>query len=268
MFTLSKILAPFADPRVLAFLVLIAGTLLLWTRAKRLGRIVVTAVVVLTVFLTVVPVGDMALTPLEERFPPVELPDRVDGIIVLGGDFDSVLMAYRGRASLGESSAGRVLAFADLARRYPDARLVFTGGSGNLLNPQAKDAIGGADILHMAGIPLSRVRFEDNSRNTFENATMALPIAQPAAGETWVLVTSAYHMPRAMGCFRRAGWMDGGVRLIPYPVDYRTARGRKRLDFRFEGGLRSLQIAVHEWLGLVVYYALGHIDTLFPRPTP
>jgi uncharacterized SAM-binding protein YcdF (DUF218 family) len=186
--------------------------------------------------------------------------------VVLGGDFDARLAARRGRASTGVHKAGRLIGFADLARRHPEAKLVFTGGSGNLLDQETKETVGARDLLTMLGIDPARVRFEGQSRNTYENALFSLAAAAPQPGETWVLVTSASHMPRAMGSFRAAGWTRVGAQLVAYPVDYWTAPGSRPVAFRFEGGFTQLAWALYEWTGLAVYRLLGRTDALFPAP--
>jgi len=85
----------------------------------------------------------------------------------------------------------------------------------------------------------------------------------PGASDPWLLVTSAAHMPRAVGVFRREGFY-----IQPYPVDWRT-RGREdwAVPFRWaSSGLARVDAAAHEWVGLVVYYLTGRTLTLFPAP--
>jgi uncharacterized SAM-binding protein YcdF (DUF218 family) len=218
VFTVSKILAPLADPRSLAFLVLALGVLLLWTPWRRFGRLLATLAILGATVLIVVPVGEWLLAPIEKRFPPpATMPEKVDGIIVLGGDFDAKLASERGPLSLGPGGAPRLIAAADLSRRYPSAKIVFAGGSGNLFDQQTREADIAAKIFVALGVDLSRVAFERDSRNTYENALNAFRLVLPKPGETWVLVTSASHMPRAVGCFRRIDWT-----VLPYPVDYWT----------------------------------------------
>jgi len=104
--------------------------------------------------------------------------------------------------------------------------------------------------------------FEDASRNTVENAEFSHRLAQPKSGETWLLVTSAFHMPRAVGCFRRAGW-----NVVAYPVDHSTAgESEPPIQFNFGSGLGGLRAAVHEYLGLFFYWIGGKTDALFPAP--
>ncbi len=88
-------------------------------------------------------------------------------------------------------------------------------------------------------------------------------MVQPKPDETWVLVTTALHMPRAMGIARRLDWQ-----ILPWPTDYRTPGDNASPAWRFSFGsnLSDLDEAAHEWLGLVAYYLVGKTDTLFPAP--
>jgi len=211
---------------------------------------------------------------VENRFPTIAAPTRVDGIILLGGSIDPGLSQARGQIAL-IAAAGRVTETAALARRFPAARVVISGGDPSIVPASLPGAIPGAvpeamseaaatrDLLVELGVPVERIELEGRSRNTEENAVFSLAAAQPKPGETWLLVTSAMHMPRAVGCFRRAGWAD----ITPYPVDYRTSTTiGTGLGLLLADDLVLVNFATKEWLGLVAYYALGRTDALFPAP--
>lgn len=259
-FALSKILWWLAAPANLLFFGLAAGILLLWTRWRRLGRNLASAAALLIAAVTVLPVGSWMMQALENRFPAVStLPDRIDGIVVLGGAANPWLTVERGQISLGDH-AERLTEFAALARRYPEARLVFTGGTGYLTRQDLKEADIIAPLWEQIGLDARRIQYENQSRNTYENAQLSRPLAQP--GETWILITSAFHMPRSVGCFRHAGWT-----ILPYPVDYKTGRSFGfDLSLNPAGRLMSLNAAAHEWLGLIFYRLTGKTDALFPGP--
>ncbi len=261
-FMLSKILWALVNPGNLLLLLLILGAVLLWTRWRRFGRWLVGFCTVAFLVLAVAPVGMWALGILENRFPPlVDLPGRVDGIIVAGGIVDPVTSRDRGQLSIG-GAAERVYEMAVLLRRYPKARLVFSGGSGSLLYQEYKEAKAVVPLLRQLGVDTGRVIFEDQSRNTAENATLSYRMVQPKKGERWLLVTSAFHMPRAVGSFRQVGW-----EVTPYPVDYQTRKTLVLpLHFNFAGGVGSLGGAVHEFLGLLFYWLDGKTGELFPGP--
>ncbi len=261
-FSLSKILWFLVNPGNVLLILLIIGVLLLWTRWRRLGRGLVAAVAAVGLFLAVVPVGSWMLGVLEDRFPPLnELPVRVDGIIVAGGVVDPVMTRDRGQTAIN-GAVERLFEMAKLAERYPRARMVFSGGSGSLLYPDEKEAPLVIPLLRQLGVDPGRVIFEDQSRNTAENAVFSRRLAKPKPGETWLLITSAFHMPRTVGSFRQAGW-----RVTPYPVDYHT-RGERALPFRFNFnvGVGLLNRALHEYLGLLFYWLNGKTDELFPGP--
>jgi uncharacterized SAM-binding protein YcdF (DUF218 family) len=209
------------------------------------------------------PLPVLIALPLEERFPAfVDDGAPVTGIIVLGGAIETRLSADRGQLLLNDA-AERQVAMADLARRYPQSRLVFTGGSGSLAGSKASESEIVGRYADTMGLPRTRLILEDRSRNTRENARFTADMVKPQPGERWLLVTSAWHMPRAIGCFREAGF---GV--TAYPVDYRTGGWGDVLHvnaFASEG-LALLDIVTKEWFGLVAYRLSGYTDALLPAP--
>jgi uncharacterized SAM-binding protein YcdF (DUF218 family) len=260
MFELSKVAGFLVDPRCVLFAALILGTSLIWTRARITGRWLITAAVVIAIFFDTVPVSIYLLQKLEYRFPPPPLQlEKVDGIVVLGGDFDAQLVEAVG--SLAAPPA-RLVVLAKLAKRYPEARIIFSGGSGSMLRPELKEAELAKPLLAELGVDTARVTFESESRNTAENAIYSYRAATPKPGETWLLITTASHVPRTIGTFRRTGWT-----LIPYGVDFRTHPTLKGgIGLTFDTGLASAALVFREITGLVVYYALGRTDALFPGP--
>jgi len=264
-FALSKIFWAVANPGNLLILCLVAGSLGLlmpWRRVRILAGWILGLSIGAATVITIVPVGTWLLAPLENRFPPLaEPPPRVDGIILLGGAMNLRRAADRGGTPLG-GYAERVTVFIELANRYPDAKFVFTGGSGLLLDQIHREADYTAVLLENLGIPPSRVLYERDSRNTYENARNTVVLAQPQPGEVWLLITSAFHMPRAVGAFRQAGWL-----VTAYPVNYVTGpQDSWRLNFNFASGLGRTSKAVREWIGLMVYRWTDRTDTLFPGP--
>ncbi|CAA7624473.1 YdcF family protein [Magnetospirillum sp. SS-4] len=266
MFVISKLVGALTEP--VTILVLVMGLCWMLLRSRRFaraGRRLMGATLAVVLALAVFPVESVMMTALENRFPPpASMPERVDGIIVLGGGINPVISAARGRVALN-SAASRLTALIPLARRYPEARLIFTGGSGALLSQEIKEATYVKDFYMEIGFDPDRIVFEDQSRNTHENAVLSKEIMAPNPGETWLLVTSAFHMPRAVGCFRAAGWP-----VVAYPVDYATTgRGEGGLsDLRFSvaAGLGGLRTVAHEMLGLVGYRLLGWTESVFPAP--
>ncbi len=241
----------------------IVSVVLMATRFAVLGRRLAATTLVLLALTAFSPLGNLLLYPLESRFPPWD-PSRgaPDGIIVLGGSVDTDLSAAHNTPVVAHA-ADRLLAPAELARRYPHARVVFTGGSANLIANDAREADYSAPVLENAGISKERLIVERESRNTYENAIFTKRLVSPKPGERWLLVTSAFHMPRSMGIFRKAGFD-----VEAYPVDWRMG-GRDDL-FSFTNmaadGLGRTEVAVREWIGLLVYRLRGRTSELLPGP--
>jgi uncharacterized SAM-binding protein YcdF (DUF218 family) len=263
MYALSKIAGFFVVPSNLIMLVGIGGALLLRTRFVRAGwRLAITSLVLLAIA-GLSPLGNMLILPLEERFPPWDASGGApDGLVVLGGAVTADIAAARNDMALNEA-AERMTATVELARRYPNARIIFSGGDGGLIYG-GNESDAALRLFERLGLAADRVAVEDRSRNTFENALFSKRIAEPKAGERWLLVTSAYHMPRAMGMFRMAGFP-----VEPFPVDWRT-RGLEDAWRPFPTlaeGLRRTDTAVREWAGLVIYWLSGRSSELFPGPS-
>lgn len=233
------------------------------TRFARAGRRLAGASLIVLAIAGLSPLGNALILPLEQRFPPWDATRGApDGIVVLGGAFDTVVSAARGEIALTDA-AERMTVTADLARRYPSARVVFSGGSGQLVFEGASESDLALRLFESLGVPKERITLENRSRDTTENARFSKVVAAPKPGERWLLVTSAYHMPRSIGVFRREGFA-----VEAYPVDWRT-RGPADLTRPFESladGLKRSDTAVREWVGLVVYWLSGRTSELFPAP--
>ena len=262
-FYLSKIVGFFALPSNFLITLGIVGALLLWTRYRRAGRRLLLASVLLTTIAGLSPLGNLLMLPLEERFPPWdEARGEPEGIIVLGGAIGPELSIARKEVSLNES-AERLTIVAVLARKYPRARIIYSGGNGGLLIHEGNEAEFALELFRSFGIDSGRMVAEDRSRNTIENALFSKQIANPKPGERWLLVTSAYHMPRSIGAFREAGF-----EIEAYPVDFRT-RGAVDSLVPFgtvADGLRRIDTAAREWVGLAAYWLSGNSSELFPGP--
>jgi uncharacterized SAM-binding protein YcdF (DUF218 family) len=258
IFVAAKLLSALLLPAALMVELAVVGLLF---RRRRAGRVLLwLGVGSLTVCL-LLPVDSWAIRPLEDRFPQiVEPPAQVDGIVVLGGAIDDLTSLDRNTPTLN-AAANRMTSFAILAHRYPNARLVFTGGSGAIEQGVTTEAIFARDLLAQLGVPPERVVFEAASRTTWENAVEVGKLVQPKPGETWVLLTSASHMPRAVGVFRAAGW-----RVLPWPVGYRSRDRVAAFAPSLGRKLEVLDTAAHEWTGLLAYWAEGRSSALFPAP--
>ncbi len=261
-FYLSKVFWFFIAPGNAFLLVLLLGLTLRATRFSRLGKWLVRSAVVFALLLTFVPVGSSMLKALEDRFPvPEKLPAQIDGIIVLGGIIDPAMSAIRKDLVIG-GAIERVTVSAEMARNHPEAKLVFTGGSGSITNQHIKEADYVSGLYASLGIPQSRLILEREARNTWENAKYTVELVSPKPDETWVLITSAFHMPRAVGAFRRVGW-----EVIPYPVDFNAGKPQSfPSPMDFTSGLGRLTRSGHEWIGLITYWLTGKNSAAFPKP--
>lgn len=262
-FILSKVLGFFAAPSNLLIAFGLLGVVLLATRWVRLGKYLVVASLLALAVIGLSPLGNALIIPLEQRFPPWDdTRGPPDGIVVLGGAITPDVSAARNDIALNEA-AERVTATVALARRYPEARIVYSGGSGALIFREGSEAVIAVRAFESLGIPPERIIAEEQSRNTVENAVFSLLLAMPRPGERWLLVTSGYHMPRAMGIFRQAGFP-----VEAYPVDWRT-RGPQDAVRPFStlgSGMERTDTAVREWVGLLVYWLIGRSASLFPGP--
>ena len=253
-FVISKLAWLVLQPSNLLLLGLLIAVLLNWRRLT-LGLLALLVIVV------ILPVGLWLQRPLEDRFArPAELPADIAGIIVLGGAQDQAITETRDALALNDAAERMVEGLA-MAYRYPEARLVFSGGSGRLFPGDARESAVNERFIEMMELPPARVVLEDRSRNTWENARYPRELVEPAAGETWLLVTSARHMPRSVGIFRRIGWP-----VVPWPVDYRTGDDGPMLQTEVSDRLTQLDDAAREWLGLLAYRLMSRTDALFPAP--
>lgn len=255
-FLLSKTLWVLANPGNFLIFLLVLSVLMGWR--------VLTSLVLLCLFMvTLYPFGNLLLQPLEKRFPtPQELPTEVAGIIVLGGAEEAELSSIWSQPQFN-AAAERNMAILPLLQRYPGQPVLVSGGSSSVQKPEYR----GADVLQEwlaeQGLEQS-VIFERDSRNTFENAIYSqdsLPAgADIADPKGWLLVTSAFHMPRSVGIFRQQGW-----HVIPYPVDY-YSKPLTLANWRPDLGknLFELSLAVREWLGLTAYYLTDKTDSWLP----
>src|SRR5215831_3733260 len=261
-FILSKTVSFLILPSNLLMALGLAGLALLATRWKRVGSDMAAASLLVLAVIGFSPLGELLTHALEDRFPRWD-PARgtPDGIVVLGGEISSRLSLERGEP-VASGASGRVIAMAKLARTYPNARIVYSGGDSSLLGNQPAEANFVYPLLDGFAISRERVLLEVHSRNTAENAAFTKDLVKPKPGERWLLVTSAQHMPRAIGCFRKVGFA-----VEAYPVGWRTRRTAEPIWSRsLPSGLGYLDMAAYEWLGLISYWATGKTSQFLPSP--
>lgn len=261
----SKIFWLLAQPSSLCAIAIAIGLLLIAFNRRRAGLWMAGLGLAMLVAAGFLPLGNYLVLPLEERFAGEKLPEpgaKVAGIIILGGFEDGWVSAGRGGLALNEA-AERLTEGVRLAKRWPEARVVFTGGVAGLLAGGVTAAGPVGQYLQDVGIDRDRIVLEAEARNTWQNAVNVRALVNPIAGETWLLVTSAYHMPRSVGVFRQAGF-----EVIAAPVDFRT-RDARDLSRPFEtipAGLQRLDLGAREWIGLFAYWLTGRSNALWPAP--
>jgi uncharacterized SAM-binding protein YcdF (DUF218 family) len=264
-FILSKTAGLLLLPSNLLVTFVFLGLVLMTTRFRRAGQRLAIGCLIVLALSSFLPLGAVLSHKLETRFPPWDPIARgaPDGIVVLGGAIDAELSYHYGHAVVG-NAAERVIALAQLARVYPNARIVYSGGDASFSGSGEAEADFIHPLLDSLGIPRSRIVLETRSRNTAENALFSKRLMQPKPGERWLLVTSAQHMPRAVGCFRQVAFD-----VEAYPVDWRTAQNRifqLPLKISLAERLAAFDDAAHEWIGLVAYWIFGRTSELLPSP--
>ncbi|WP_026319085.1 YdcF family protein [Amorphus coralli] len=262
---IDSILRFLVTPSNAIVVVLAVGLILLVVGRHRSGLGLAGLGAVLIVLFGYTTLGLALLRPLEDRFQPSPtVASDPRGIIILGGAINAAMMGD-GRPISISGAGDRFTVVAGLARRFPDAKIFIASGGSPADASGATELSVGKRLLQSFGVEGSRISGDIRSATTWDNARFAREALLPQTGETWILVTSAWHMPRAVGAFRRAGW--GG--LVPWPVDYQTRDGDwPGLVARLSAGLGLMDAAAHEWLGLLAYRLRGRSNDLFPGPEP
>jgi len=268
-FVISKIVAWFLSPINIISLLIILGVITFIISLKH-GKTFIkksyqtmfaTAFIIILCFATM-PIGHWLVQPLEERFIKTSpIPPDIDGIIVLGGSIN-VDMSYERNQIHLNNYGGRLLAFIDLAHNFKYATLLYTGGNSSLINNGGKtEAEIARNVLRKTGIKTNRIIFEDQSRNTFENVIYSKKMINPQPNEKWLLITSAIHMPRSIGIFKKQKW-----NVIPHPVDFQTFPGEQTINknIDIENNMRITKSAMKEWVGLIAYYLTDKTTSIFP----
>jgi uncharacterized SAM-binding protein YcdF (DUF218 family) len=253
-----------AQPVSVVVLLVVVGLVLLWLKRRRLAGVAIGLAGLVLVLCSYTTLAYVLLAPLESRFVRPAEPAHIDGIVVLGGGMDTGVDTARSSWELTRAG-DRFVEALRLALRHPEARILIAGGVSALNPGQVPEAEAAARFFEDFGISRQRLLLDNQSRNTQENAVNAKAVGQPKPGETWLLVTSAFHMPRSVGLFRRADFA-----VVPWPTDYMSSGNATfgpKLDEVAEN-LAISNIALREWAGLLGYYMTGRIDEILPGPRP
>ena len=257
----SKLFWLFFHPMSLAILFVLAGFSFALARRKLTGLVLTGAGLAVLLVAGLTTLGAVLMQPLEARYPrPDAVPDNAAGVIVLGGGTENVISAARQSFQLA-ASGDRYVEAVRLALAHSDLPVLVTGGAGTLDGAGESDARSAARLFEAFGLHAPRIRYESRSRNTHENAINAAALLDPQPGEIHVLITSAYHMPRSVALFEKAGF-----KVLPWPVDYRTT-GDAIFMPDIGDATANIELtgtAIREWIGLIAYWATGRIDSPLP----
>lgn len=253
-FWFSKLAWLFISPDSLLLFCFALGLFLLWKKRFYGAKKIFTSLFIILLFIGFLPVGEWLLYPLEKRHPVNPTLENVDGIIMLGGT-EEVLLSHFWQQNVLGGSAERYFAFIQLAKKHPNAKMLFTGGGGSMTEQDYnyKEADVAKQVFKQQGLNTSKILFERESRNTWENALFSKKRVQPKEGENWVLITTAWHMPRSVGIFCQVNW-----KVTPYPVDFTTHPNHLlRLSWSFPKHLGNLKTGIKEWIGIIAYQLTG-----------
>lgn len=260
-FLSSKILWSILNPESLLLISLSIIIFLFVRRKDNIAKKLLYFTVSIFMVIGFLPIGSWLIYPLETHFPShPKLPERVDGIILLGGSFITSTSQSWNKVQTNQY-ADRIHDFLALIHQYPTAKAIFTGGSANVTNQRHTEAYFAEQLFNRIGIKKNRIIYENKARNTFENVIYTKQIAQPQPEETWIVVSTAYHLPRAVGIFCKQNW-----NIIPYPADFHTNPEELLApSLNLSGNLQQLNEGIHEWLGLTAYYLTGKTNQWLPN---
>lgn len=258
MFIAAKFLAFVTQPLAWAALLLIVA-LVVMNRPNRVrrqrGSGFMTSALLILLLQGWEPLPDALLRHLENKHPgpqPGSSLSAFAGVVVLGGALEPSYVMQGNQQPALNSAAERMTAPVSLQRQFPHLRLLFTGGEGELFTQGMNEAERAKVFFDSLGVPPSRVVYESTSRTTFENATVSASLPGIYPSQPWLLLTSAYHMPRAFAAFTKAGW-----NVTPYPVDFQSGKATPWSQYSMAAGARKWKLALHEIFGLWAYKLAG-----------
>lgn len=250
MFIAAKLLQFATQPLAWVALLLLGALLALSLRRKgglKLGW----AALALLLLQGWEPLPDALLRQLEAQYP--EPPTQASlqafvGVVVLGGALESAYVWQGHTQPALNDAAERMTEAVHLMQQDAHLRLLFSGGDGELLSDGLPEAARAKLFFERMGLAAQRLRYEAASRTTYENALLSARLPGIHPTQRWLLLTSAWHMPRAMAAFQKVGW-----NVSAYPVDFRAASDTPWSQYSLQRGASKWNLALHEWLGLLAY---------------
>ena len=258
-FYLSKIIWLVVNPFNILVLCLFLTFFLLIIKKKREAFYLLSFSILIIIVCGFFPFGKLLIYSLEKKYhDDVFLPDKIDGIIILGGATNPFLTDQYDQISLNNSAERLVLSI-QLIKKNQNSKIIFSGGSGSISNQELDHAKVAKRFFIEAGIDTNNIIFENKSRNTYENILLSKQLAKPRIDENWLVVTSAYHMNRAVYIGEKLNW-----KLLPYPVDfYLPKKFNIKPTLNLLGNFNYTQKGSHEWIGLISYYLMGRSEKIF-----
>ena len=206
----------------------------------------------------ILPTGKFLLYLLEKNyheFSEISNLEKIDGILILGGSTNPLLSSQYNQI-IFQDSVERLFESQRIIKKFPDAKVIYSGGSGRVFNNNYKETDDAKEFFIINDININRIIFEDSSRNTYENIIYSHNLAQTISNEKWLLITSAFHLKRSIYVAKKIGW-----KLTPYPTDFKVS---KKFIFNFSidffSNLSSFHLASHEWIGIYYYYFTNKLD--------
>jgi uncharacterized SAM-binding protein YcdF (DUF218 family) len=258
-FYLSKIIWFLFNPFNLILILLFFGLLLNLIPLKLFSKICYLFSFLLFFITGILPIGSFLNYNLEKDFfYTASYPEHIDGILILGGATNPFLSNEHNQINFNDSSE-RLIESIFLIKRFPDAKVIFSGGSGSISEPNLTHAFVAKKFFQNMDIDHKKIIYEDKSRNTYENILFSKRIARPHSAEKWLLVTSAFHLKRSLAISEKLKWT-----FIPFATDFNKSKKFKwRLSINFLSNINEFNKASHEWMGLISYYLMGRSSSIF-----
>ena len=255
-FYLSKVLWLIINPFNIFIFITMFTIFLYFIKFRRLSLIIFIINFNFLVFISFLPIGSYLIYNIEKEFHSnIKIPERVDGILILSGATNPILFKEYNQISLNDS-AERLVESVMIIRKFEKAKVIFSGGSGFVNRSDLGHSQVAKLFYKKIGVDINKIYFEDKSRNTYENIIYSKSIAKPKKNENWLLITSAFHMKRALLIAEKNKW-----KLIPFAVDFKNIKEFKLTpNLNLLSNLNSFQNGLHEWLGLVSHYLMGRTD--------
>jgi len=257
-FYLSKFLWLIINPFNILIFLLLVTIFFLFLKKNKLMYFFLSLFLIVLVSFGIFPLGKFLIYKLEKNYHnEIILPDKVDGLLILGGATNPFLSDEYNQINLNDS-VERLVESITLIKKYTEATIIFTGGSGSIHNPKMDHARIAKQFFVQVGLDTDKMIFENKSRNTYENILYSKNIVKPKKNEKWIVITSAFHMNRAIFIGEKNDWA-----LIPYAVDFfQPKKFKYRPNLSLLNNFNQMQRGSHEWIGLMAYYLMGRTSRI------